>query len=133
MNVKVLEIRDRATMIPALAIRQSYPVDRCSVHLLSHVGFGRVFEDQCGYVFLMRLVDHETQSDPNCWTGRTMHTAHRHICDHWDDLEDGSVIDVEYLLGESDMPKTSDVNAELLAARKAHRVEDALKVIEKNS
>ena len=41
-------------------------------------------------------------------TNRTMFTAHSHIAKHWETLESGDVIDVQYILGESAQPKRPD-------------------------
>lgn len=109
MQAKVLEILDRCTFIPALAIRQSYPLDRSAVRLLARAGFGTSFEAQCDYVLLIRLSDMEAQHDCHKWGNRTMLHAHLHIASAWDDLEHGSVIDIEFILGETDAPKVSEV------------------------
>jgi len=104
-EMKTFEIRDRATMIPALAIRVAGgPDDR----LIWHAGFG----PDRPLVILVFLTRMECQWDPHSWPSgaRTMPIAHQHIQDHWDDLPDGAVIDVEYLLGETSVLKTSEVS-----------------------
>jgi hypothetical protein len=42
------------------------------------------------------------------WNDRTYKVAHKHIIEHFDELEDGAVIDVEYILGETEAPKKSE-------------------------
>jgi hypothetical protein len=49
--------------------------------------------------------------DPYEWTGRqgrTLKTAHHWIENHWEELQDGSVVDVEFILGETPKPKVSE-------------------------
>jgi hypothetical protein len=38
----------------------------------------------------------------------THRVAHDHIRQHWDELRDGDVIDVEFILGRSSAPKVSE-------------------------
>ena len=47
-------------------------------------------------------------SDPSGWCDRTFQIAHLWFIDHWDELKDGDVIDVEFILGESSEAKTSE-------------------------
>jgi len=113
METKTFEIRDRATFIPALAVRlepghdldPGRDLDR---YLLARAGFGLSGDEQREYVVLMRLVTCEAQHDPAVWGGRTMPTAHRFIHDNWDALPSGAVIDVEHILGETAQPKVSE-------------------------
>lgn len=37
-----------------------------------------------------------------------MHEAHKYIQQHWDELQSGEVVDVEYILGETTVKKESD-------------------------
>ena len=39
---------------------------------------------------------------------RTKGTAHNFIAEHWHELSDGDVIDVQFILGETDKPKASE-------------------------
>jgi len=44
---------------------------------------------------------------------RTMLEAHRHVAAHWNELQSGDVVDVEFILGETAAPKVSErVDAE---------------------
>ena len=56
----------------------------------------------------MKLNDQRASSDPYYWGNRTMTTAHVYIEQHWDRIEDGSVIDVEFILKETKAPKISE-------------------------
>jgi hypothetical protein len=98
-EVKEFEILDRATFIPSLGIsvegdtwlsRRSGYGSRCI--LLTRLGGGSA----CCY-------------DPYEWVGaRTMRVAHQYIEENWDQLESGEVIDVEFILGETDEKKESE-------------------------
>jgi hypothetical protein len=104
MEVKLFEVRDRATFIPVLAIRLSADrgVDRW---LLARAGYGRSPEN---YVLLSRLRGGEINYDTYEWGDRTMATAHRFISENWQSLESGDVVDVEFILGETQKRKTSE-------------------------
>jgi hypothetical protein len=103
MIVKTVEIRDRHTFIPAVAIRL-VAANEAQRHLMRRVGF---YGDG---VVLMRLTDQEAHSDPYDWhrDSRTMPNAHVWLEQHFDEIDDGAVIDVEFLLGERASPKLSE-------------------------
>ena len=50
--------------------------------------------------------------DPYDWANyrdmRTKGTAHHYIENHWADLKDGAVVDVQFILRETDAPKVSE-------------------------
>jgi hypothetical protein len=48
------------------------------------------------------------------WRGdaHTKPQAHQYIEQHWRELKDGDVIDVEFILGETDVKKTSEAMAQ---------------------
>jgi hypothetical protein len=106
MITKLIEIRDRATLIVALAIK------------LNKSSFveGRFF-DRAGYadghILLMRLEDCLTCNNPYDWnthtSARTMKEAHIYIERNFDSLKNGDVVDVEYVLNEVATPKSSDL------------------------
>ena len=115
MRVKALEIRDKATFIPALA------VDMNPSHEAGDAMNQRYLLRRCGYpcdghpnIILTRLDGNATQgngeatNDPYARSGRTWPVAHNWIIDNWDALDDGDVVDVEFILGESKTPKLSE-------------------------
>ncbi len=116
MIVKVLEIRDKATFIPALALRME-PENEEQRYLLARSGFGNTATRQGAYVLLMRFNEDSMQYDPYKWPGggRTMTVAHDWIIKNFDELRDGQVIDVEYILGETLGPKESEREDDPLA------------------
>jgi hypothetical protein len=99
MIQKFFEIRDRMTLIPALAIRMN--PDDCVTegekHLVRLAGYAN-------YPVCILLIQLETQRcsyDAYNWgAARTMRVAHEYIISHFDYLSSGQVIDVEYILGE---------------------------------
>jgi len=121
MQVKLFEVRDAATFIPCFGILMSptpnwsgpvydYGPDGTSneaeTHLLRRAGYGFEYP----LVLFGRLEGGETNHDPFNWRGpsRTMPEAHRFITLHWKDLESGTIIDVEYILGETKTSKVSE-------------------------
>lgn len=99
MTHKLLEIRDRGTCIPALAIE----VSGADGFLARRAGFG-----QTACIYLIALATQKCAYDPWSWGNRTMNTAHQHIERAWHQLNDGDVVDVQFLLGETTAPKVSE-------------------------
>lgn len=111
MIAKTFEIRDRATFIPVLAVklRPGCEADR---YLFGRAGYGTAPEVQGAFVMVCRVDGGEgfATSNQHRWNdgSRTMRRAHHHIREHFDDLESGAVIDVEFLSGETPAPKVSE-------------------------
>lgn len=104
MKTKVIEIRDNATCIPALAIKMeaASPIED---KFLWRCGYPR---DGSGIV-LMHLGDQRASSDPYDFPNRTMRGAHLSIIERWDELKDGDVVDVRVFLGEADTPAEAEI------------------------
>lgn len=103
MKIKFFEVRDRCTCISTMAIKTVSTNDFESA-FLRRDGYGE------NNVLLINLPSQEMRTDPFKWGDtRTMLNAHQYIERNFDDLPDGSVIDVEYILGESDTPKTAEI------------------------
>jgi hypothetical protein len=105
MQIKLLEIRDRATFLPCFAM-QTTADNSEQGYLLRRAGYGPdmpliIF----GYLDASRGKCHY---DPYDWNDRTMKTAHNYIVEHFNKLNDGDVIDVEFVLGETTNKKTSE-------------------------
>ncbi len=107
MTIRQLEIRDRMTFIPVLAIKVSGE----DGYLLRRAGFSRDYP----LVIVVRLSDMKANYDPFRWMekGRTMPIAHAWITEHFDTLADGDVVDVEFIQGETKAPKPSERDREL--------------------
>ena len=110
MEVKLFEVRDRATFIPCFGIRMSpgYTAHGSfcpkETFLLRRAGFG--LEEPL--VLFGRLDGGECNHDPFAWGGRTLAVAHRYIAEEWSSLRSGDVVDVEFVLGEKSSPKLSE-------------------------
>lgn len=98
MESKLIEIRDKMTMIPALAVR----ISAADGYLARRSGFGAPL------VMLTRLQGGKACFDVYDWGDRTMTTAHNFIQEKWDEIRSGAVVDVEHILGESVTPKASE-------------------------
>lgn len=116
MEVKLFEIRDRGTFIPVMATRLIITGDvvqhDAEIYLLRRAGYAKeqiLFRYAEPYVILTKLDGVEAQYDPFSWPNRrTMGTAHRHIIDLWSELRSGDVIDIEFILGETQTAKKSE-------------------------
>lgn len=98
MTAKWFEVRDSMTFIPALAIA----VSGADGYLARRAGFG----ERC--IQLVWISQGLTAYDPYDWTSSTLRVAHRYILEHWDELKDGDVVDVEFVTGKSVSPKRSE-------------------------
>ncbi len=106
MKVKLFEIRDKGTCMVVAAMRtkgETTPESR----LLKRAGWGE------NSVILCNINGgSECSHDPFMWRGQgnnTLFTAHLHIQKNFDELENGSVIDVEYISGRATQPKESEI------------------------
>lgn len=115
MESKVLELRDRGTFMPVLAVAL---IGRnvAETYLLRRAGFSgdlvapELFEGGERYVILIKLDGVEAQYDVYAWPSRarTLPVAHQHIIANWTTLKSGDVIDVQFLLQESTGAKQSE-------------------------
>jgi len=105
MKQKVLEILDRATYIPVIAT-ECYSENPVEQRHFRRCGFGTLPK----LIMVTRLNDGKTQYSPYNWDNgsRTMAQAHAYIEEHFDELQPGDVVDVEYILGETKTKKQSD-------------------------
>lgn len=108
MEIKTLEIRDRGTFLPMFAALCEAS-NSGQHYLLRRAGYG---PDSPRLVLFGYLEGRgHCYYDPYNWGDRTKQTAHLYIQDHWDELKDGDVIDVEFILGESTEKKISEREA----------------------
>ena len=111
MQIKCLEIRDAGTFIPVICLHPT-PDNESQRYLLRRDGYSGSQDEQC-----IIMVDAQCRGcayDPYDWNDRTKQTAHNYIRDHWHTITDGDVIDVQYILGESDTIKVSERETEPL-------------------
>lgn len=115
MTVKLLEIRDKGTCIPALAIRLDGAMTDAERWLLARAGYGETPDQQAEYVLLMNIdggrgmffcdpydYDYQTRG------ARTMPNAHLWLLTNFDNVQSGDVVDVRVILGEAAEPAPSD-------------------------
>lgn len=102
MLSKALEVRDRMTFVPVLAV-QLVPNGLGQRYLLQRVGY------RSSEVMLTKLSGETiATADVHHWGDRTMSVAHRYIRENFDRLLDGDVVDVEFILGETKELKRSE-------------------------
>lgn len=116
MRAKLLELRDEGTFIPLLC------VDMNPEPWAGHDG-GEQNEAQryllrrCGYpcsgmpniaITNANCDGGRCNNDPYYWGDRTFQTAHLYITENWAKLNDGDVVDVSFILGETQAPKVSE-------------------------
>lgn len=103
-RVKFIEIRDKATFIPAVAIDMSLSGNSFNDYLLRRAGYGDL---RC---ILLTRADGGQAAHYDCydWDDRTWKIAHHYITENWDDIADSEVIDVEFILGEKTEKKASE-------------------------
>lgn len=118
MQTLLLEIRDKHTFIPVLAVRMGpetheEPNDHWQEeeYLMRRAGYN-LREDPFS-VIVCKLeasgCDRNATYDPFSWgPARTMQVAHSWIVQNWEGLRSGDVIDVEFILGETTTRKQSE-------------------------
>ena len=105
MRTLILELRDRATFIPIVAIDMN-PSSEVQRYLLRRAGYAC---DNVPIIMLLRADSGgKSHYDPYVWGDRTFHVAHLYVQENWETLKDGDVIDVEYILKESPIKKASE-------------------------
>ena len=111
--VKLFEIRDEGTTMPIIAIKPD-PHNEVERWLYAKAGYGLTPEDQGTYVMLAPMHGGEGMlcCDPYTHPGaprvRTLFVAHKLIITNWNVLESGDVVDVQHILGETDVCKQSE-------------------------
>lgn len=104
--MKLLEVRDERTMFILLCVdmnpdtqyqycalrRYGYPCDVRPNIMITHLNGGK-----------------KANNDPYFWGDRTYATAHHYIIEHWNELVEGDVVDVSFILGETKEKKVAEV------------------------
>ncbi len=110
MTTKLFEVLDKMTCIPVVALdcQAPYPffIKSREYLLLRRVGYSG---DRL--ILLGKLGGGEFVYNHHYYPKdtRTMPAAHKYIEENWDRLISGDVIDVEFILGETDKPRTTDL------------------------
>lgn len=102
-RLKFIEIRDKATFIPAVAIDCSLSGNSYDDYLLRRAGYG-----DRRLILLTRIDGGKAHYDSHYWGDRTWAVVHDYLEKHWDEIADAEVIDVEFILGESEKAKVSE-------------------------
>jgi hypothetical protein len=107
MEIKMLEVRDAGTFIPVLCIHP-VPDNEGQRYLLRRDGYRGDQNEHCIIVVMAQC--RGCSYDPYNWPRdtRTMPNAHLYIEENWHNLRDGDVIDVEFILGETESKKLSE-------------------------
>ena len=107
MEIKCLELRDRNTFIPVICLRP-VPENDQQRYLLRRDGYRGDATERC--IIMIDAQCRGVAYDCYDWAGdmRTKGNAHNWITEHWHELVDGDVVDVEYILGETKEPKISE-------------------------
>lgn len=125
MKTKIIEVRDEMTFIALLCTDMNVDdaPSESSDARRDHIALARErsstqrwFLRRCGYpcdgrpnILITRLDGRGYSSnDPYSWGGRTFPVAHRYIIENWNDLRDGDVVDVQFILKETAAPKVSE-------------------------
>lgn len=83
-----------------------YSMDREELFLIRRAGYsGEVIHPA---VLFGHAQGGKFEYNPVAWGDRTFQTAHQYICENFNALGSGDVIDVEFVLGETKEPKKSE-------------------------
>jgi hypothetical protein len=109
MISKIFEFRAAGTFIVIMAT-QLCPSCEVERKLLGSAGYGVTFHSQSGYIMLQTLDGGigKATTDPYEHEFRDMTIAHEYIIAHFEALNPGAVIDVEYIQGLTEKPKEPD-------------------------
>lgn len=124
LEIKLFEIRDSWTFIPAMGVKMNprLPADcRTSEqererYLLRRAGFAYLrpplaYPPGEHYVKLSNLTKGYSTYNVGDWPEADKHTwqtAHKYIIEHWGELKSGDVIDCQYIRGEHGQPVVSE-------------------------
>lgn len=108
LHAKFVEIRDRGTRVDAIAIRM-WSCDSIPQYYLRCSGY----PPDGSSIMLMCVYTGKATNDPYGWEelgmgSRTMGNAHNWICEHFEEISEGDVVDVQFLLGETKEPKIAE-------------------------
>jgi hypothetical protein len=112
MEIKCLEIRDSMTFIPVICIRP-VPTNEAQRYLLRRDGYRGDLTEGC--IIMIDAQCRGVAYDCYDWNdgSRTKKIAHNYIAEHWHELLDGDVIDVEFILGERPTRKVSEKSEDI--------------------
>lgn len=108
MEIKIFEVRDKGTFIPMAAIRLCCDTSK-EAYLLNAAGYGQSPER---YVILIGLepplyASYSSFDTEMKFGSRTRAVIHKHLEKFWESCVSGDVLDVRYILGETQTPCVS--------------------------
>lgn len=104
METKLFEVRDSSTLIPTIAIKVTVG-NKGENFLIRRAGYST----ERDYVLFGDINGgSKLEYDVFAWGNRTRHEAHKFILKHFDALESGDVIDVQYILKETPTKKLTE-------------------------
>lgn len=109
MEFKILEVRDSGTHIPVMAIQMQSETALQDYYIHHRSGYPK----DGSSIVVMILGTCKATNDPYEWQSlglgpRTLPVAHNWIIDRYDEVHDGDVVDVQFILGETQAPKVSE-------------------------
>lgn len=106
---KLFEIRDIATKMTLVATQLGINHNDAELSCAQWAGYGDTEEEQRQHIIFYFPADKEGHSDIYHWYGnRTEFCSVAFVKSFFEDLRHGEVIDIEYLLGETDESKCGD-------------------------
>lgn len=129
METKLIELRDKSTFISAIAVALTIGPPAAEInsseelaaddarkererYLLRRAGYSQERLHQGydePYILLTDLTGgRPAQYDAFGWTNRTWSVAHQYLDANWSAIKSGDVIDVQFILGETDTAKRSE-------------------------
>ena len=102
METKCFEVRDEGTFLAVICIRP-VPTNEAQRWLVRRDGYRGTADEPC--IIYIRPQCRGVSYDPYDWNDRTNQTAHNYITEHWHELHDGDVVDVQFILGEKPTAK----------------------------
>lgn len=114
MEVKLFELRDIGTHIPLIAIKieAGFALPERANLILRRAGYSdETIQGLDGHRLILvgKADGGRFYYDPYDWCDRTFKTAHLELQENWDSYQNGDLIDVRYLLGESEEPCESEL------------------------
>ena len=106
MDTKIIEIRDRSTKIITVCTRMNPNESYSTLENKQLRAAG--FDPNNPMIYLLRLDSNRGSYDPFIWDSRFSY-AHRYIERNFDRIPNGWVVDIEYILKETNKMKIPEV------------------------
>jgi cold shock CspA family protein len=104
-EVKMFEVRDKATCIPVMAVHcHKQEMQPQAAYLMSRSGW----TESQQFIYIMNTKSGIANYNAGNWDSNTMFIAHNYIETGFHELNDGQVIDVEFIQGFTKEPKASE-------------------------